>query len=169
MYLYNLIFPKPIHYLPNGLTIYRCSLASHDSSINATIGGPHTSFKMLAEQTGGAAPLMAHFLAGLEKFKKWAPPSIGHIPSTVDENHIAKMMNNAEGDSIFQELEREELAEEYIAELIEAEDVEPAGGEGDAGGGPNPVLTRKISVEQSGKKKVSVDRAQVRKPDASDC
>ena len=69
--LYNLIFPKPIHYLPNGLTIYRCTLASHDSSINATIGGPHTSFDVLAEQVGGAAPLMAHFLAGLQKFEEW--------------------------------------------------------------------------------------------------
>ena len=48
-------------------------------------------------------------------------------------------------------------------ELIEPEDVEPTTNEGDGSSISNPVLTRKISVEQSGKKKVSVDRAQVSK------
>ena len=120
--LYNLIFPKPIHYLPNGLTIYRCTLASHDSSINATIGGPHTSFDVLAEQVGGAAPLMAHFLAGLQKFEEWGPPSIGHIAMSVEENHVAKMMNMTEGDPIFEELAQDEQAEEYIEELFHAKE-----------------------------------------------
>ena len=120
--LYNLIFPKPIHYLPNGLTIYRCTLASHDSSINATIGGPHTSFDVLAEQVGGAAPLMAHFLAGLQKFEEWGPPSIGHISMSDEENHVAKMMNMTEGDPIFEELAQDEQAEEYIEELFDAKE-----------------------------------------------
>ena len=41
--LYNLIFPQPIHHLANGLTIYSCTLASYETTINATIGGPHLS------------------------------------------------------------------------------------------------------------------------------
>ena len=118
--LYNLIFPKPIHHLPNGLTIYMCTLASHDSSINATIGGPHTSFGILAEQVGGAAPLMAHFLAGLEKFKKWGPPSIQCNPATAEEMHLAKMLNMVEGDPVFEELVQAEQANEYIEDLIDS-------------------------------------------------
>ena len=63
--LNNLIFPKPIHHLPNGLTVYSCILASHDSSINATIGGPHASFTLLSEALGGSANLFAQFVNGL--------------------------------------------------------------------------------------------------------
>ena len=120
--LYNFIFPKAIHHLPSGLTIYKCVLASHDNSINATIGGPHTSFNILADQVGGAAPLMAHFLAGLEQFKRWGPPSIKKNPMSLEEERYAIAMNAAEGDSIFEELILIEEAKDYIEELLEAEE-----------------------------------------------
>ena len=119
--LYNLIFPQPVHHLPNGLTIYSCTLASHDTSINATIGGPHTSFHMMADNVGGAASLMIHFLDGLKKFKKWGPPAIRDNPVSIEEQYMAKMMNVAEGDSVFKELAAAEAAEDYIEELIETE------------------------------------------------
>ena len=48
--LSNLIFPQPIHHLADGIFIYSCTLASHYCTINATIGGPHTSFELMAVQ-----------------------------------------------------------------------------------------------------------------------
>ena len=125
--LYNIIFPQPIHHLPNGLTIYSCTLASHDTTINATIGGPHTSFKMMADNVGGAASLMIHFIDGLEKFKKWGPPSVRDNPLICEELDMAKMMNSAEGDSVYEEVAAVEYAEEFIEELIEMEYATPDG------------------------------------------
>ena len=116
---YNSIFPQPIHRLPNGLEIYQCVLASHDSSINATIGGPHSSFEALADHLGGAMPVMALFLAGLEKFKRWGPPSIQANPITLEEIEFAKSMNSVEGDLIMEELLQVERAEEYLEEVWE--------------------------------------------------
>ena len=118
--LYNLIFPKPIHHLSNGLTIYSCVLASHDSSINATIGGPHTSFNLMADNVGGSANLLMHFASGLEKFKQWGPPSITDNPFTCEESTFAKMLNCAEGDDSFTELVQLENAEDYIEEIIQS-------------------------------------------------
>ena len=111
---YNSIFPQPIHRLPNGLEIYKCVLASHDSSINATIGGPHSSFEALAGQHGGAASVLALFLAGLEKFTKWGPPSIKANPFTLEEVELAKTLNSFDGDQMSEELMQVERAEEYL-------------------------------------------------------
>ena len=118
--LYNLIFPKPIHHLANGLTIYSCVLASHDSSINATIGGPHSSFNLMADSFGGAASLMVHFVNGLERFQQWGPPSIPDNPFTVEENNLAKLLNCSEGDPIYQDLADVEEIEDYLEERIES-------------------------------------------------
>ena len=122
---YNSIFPQPIHRLPNGLEIYQCVLASHDSSINATIGGPHSSFEALADLHGGAMPVMALFLAGLEKFKRWGPPSIQANPITLEEMEFAKSMNSCEDDPILEELMQVERAEEYLEEVWDDEDTRP--------------------------------------------
>ena len=119
---YNSIFPQPIHCLSNGLEIYKCVLASHDTSINASIGGPHSSFEALADHHGGAAPLMAMFLAGLEKFKKWGPPSVKTNPITLYEIEFAKTMNSVEGDAIFEELMQVERAEDYLNEVWDDEE-----------------------------------------------
>ena len=101
---YNSIFPEPVHHLENGLTIYKCILASHDSSINATIGRTHSSFEFLADLHGGAAGLMSMFLAGIQQFKRWGPPSIKSNPVTLEETEFAKIMNSTEEDSISEEL-----------------------------------------------------------------
>ena len=119
---YNSIFPTPIHRLPNGLEIFKCVLASHDHSINATIGGPHTSFTALADQVGGAAPLMAHFLAGLQQYKKWGPPSIKVNPFSHEEEMYAKLMNASNGDTWTEELMEVERAEECLEELLDVDD-----------------------------------------------
>ena len=122
---YNSIFPKPIHRLPNGLEIFKCVLASHDNSINATIGGPHSSFRALADHIGGSAPLMAHFLAGLQQFKKWGPPSIKVNPFTYEEESYAKIMNASNGDTTSEELIEVEQAEEYLEDLLDDDEISP--------------------------------------------
>ena len=66
--MYSSIFPVPVHCLDSGLTIYKTKLASHNKSFNATIGGPHSSFKFLAEKAGGTTILLAHFVQGLKTF-----------------------------------------------------------------------------------------------------
>ena len=120
---YNSIFPQPIHRLPNGLEIYKCVLASHDNSINATIGGPHSSFEALADHHGGAAHVMAIFLAGLEKFKKWGPPSVQTNPFTLEELEFAKTMNALDGDDLYEDLMHVDIAEDYINKVFNDEEL----------------------------------------------
>jgi hypothetical protein len=79
----------------------------------------------MADNVGGAASLMIHFLDGLEKFKKWGPPSIRQNPHICEDLDMAKMMNSSEGDSVYEELAAVEYAEEYIEELIEMDHATP--------------------------------------------
>ena len=45
--------PVLVHALPNGLSIFRVRLASHNG-YNAVIGGPHKAFNYLAGKAGNA-------------------------------------------------------------------------------------------------------------------
>ena len=66
--MYSSIFPVPVHCLESGLTIYRSQLSPHHKGFNAVIGGPHTSFSILAGKAGGTASLLAHFTEGLQAY-----------------------------------------------------------------------------------------------------
>ena len=77
---YLSIFPEPIHNLPNGLTIYRSRLASHQGQYDCCIGGPHSSFKVLASIAGGTAKLLANFTDGLQVYRQCGPPKISSLP-----------------------------------------------------------------------------------------
>ena len=66
---YASVFPVPVHTLDSGLTIYSTRLAPFHKSFNAIIGGPHSSFKFLADKAGNASMLMAHFVQGLQDFR----------------------------------------------------------------------------------------------------
>ena len=66
---YASVFPVPVHTLDSGLTIYSTRLAPFHKSFNAIIGGPHSSFKFLADKAGNASMLMAHFVQGLQEFR----------------------------------------------------------------------------------------------------
>ena len=68
--MYSSIFPVPIHSLESGLTIYQSKLSPHNKGFNAVIGGPHSSFSILAEKAGGTASLLAHFTEGLQAFRR---------------------------------------------------------------------------------------------------
>ena len=82
---YVSIFPKEIHTLPSGLTIYSSRLASHDGKYNACLGGPHSSFAALASGAGGVTQLLAHFVDGLQSFKDTGPPRIKSVQMSKDE------------------------------------------------------------------------------------
>ena len=66
-----------------------------------------------------------YFLNGLEKFKKWGPPTITDNPYSCEENFLAKMLNSAEGEAVYEDLGDLESAEEYIEDLIEMEHATP--------------------------------------------
>ena len=76
---YISIFPKEIHTLPCGLTIYESRLASHGGLFNSCIGGPHTSFTALAGEIGGTARLIAHFVEGLQEFRQMGAPKLKYL------------------------------------------------------------------------------------------
>ena len=113
---YNSIFPTPVHTLPSGLTIYRSRLASHGGKYDSCIGGPHSSFSILANLAGGAAQLIGHFVDGLKAYRQFGPPKLSAIAMTKEEIHLANEYNAAEGgvmetgrDLEFEQLELEQL------------------------------------------------------------
>ena len=97
---YSSIFPKEIHTLPNGLTIYQSRLASHGGEYDSCIGGPHSSFAALADSAGGAARLLGYFIDGLKTFRQLGPPKLTSINMNDDEVAVAKAYNAAEGEFV---------------------------------------------------------------------
>ena len=74
--LYLKYFPKAVHSLPNGLTIYSLRVKSHDGKINAALGGPHSSFHQLGAHYGSMSVVFANLSKQLENFRFYGPPSI---------------------------------------------------------------------------------------------
>ena len=90
---YNSIFPKEIHTLSSGLTIYQSRLASHGGKYDACIGGPHSSFTALADGAGGVSQLLVHFIDGLKLFREKGPGRISSIRMTEEEVYFEKQYN----------------------------------------------------------------------------
>ena len=118
---YSLIHPVPIHTLESGLCIYRSKLAPHKKGFEAMIGGPHSSFDILANLTGGAARMVAQFVQGLEKFRtgNWSPPRISSNPMTNSEVQVAKAMNALSDGKSFKEIFELEKEEEELQSCFE--------------------------------------------------
>ena len=95
---YKNIFPEEIHTLPNGLTLYKSKLASHNDLFDACIGGPHSSFNALADAAGGTARLVAHFMDGLKTWRLMGAPKIKRMNMTKEEIKFAEDFNVAEGE-----------------------------------------------------------------------
>ena len=93
--------------------------------MNATIGGPHSSFTALANSAGGASSLMAHFLDGLKNVKKWGPPRVKSNPKSLQETDFAKAMNTFEDRSESEDLPKLENFDDYFEELMEAKEDKP--------------------------------------------
>ena len=83
--MYNAIFPKEVHSLPNGLTIYELQVTPFDDNVNSIIGGPHESFELMAKQVGGANFLLTHLRQTLDTYNSVGPPSITKELMTLQE------------------------------------------------------------------------------------
>ena len=105
---YSNIHPVSIRQLDCGLTIYKSRLTSHDKSVNALIGGPHSSFQFLAEKAGNVGALLAHFTQGLQQLRQLGPPRIPINPLSVEEELFAINHNATESEEVKQlvDLER---------------------------------------------------------------
>ena len=89
--LYKRIFPKEIHMLENGLTIYRLQVTPFNSKYNSAIGGPHESFKNMALNFGGNMSLVfANLCRQLENFQNFGPPSINKPLMSNEDMEFAK-------------------------------------------------------------------------------
>ena len=88
--LYSNIFPRPVHSLENGLTIYEMRVTPHDPRLNAVIGGPHSSFRFMAQEIGGIAILFANLSRQLENYKNYGPPQIGKALMSEEDYRFAK-------------------------------------------------------------------------------
>ena len=95
---YISVFPKEVHTLPSGLTIYESRLASHGGLYNACIGGPHSSFAALAAELGGTARLIAHFIDGLKTFRDFGPPRIKTLDLSQNEEELNSKYCHSEVD-----------------------------------------------------------------------
>ena len=93
---YLSIFPKEVHSLPSGLTIYQSQLASHGGEFDSCIGGPHSSFTVLAGLAGGTSQLLACFIDSLQVYRQSGPPRITSIALTEDEVKLAMEYNATE-------------------------------------------------------------------------
>ena len=88
--LYQNIFPRAVHSLSNGLTIYEMRVTPHDPHFNAVIGGPHSSFRFMAQEIGGVAILFANLSRQLENYKSYGPPQIGKALMSAEDFRFAK-------------------------------------------------------------------------------
>ena len=128
---YNLIHPEPIHTLESGLCIFKSKLAPHKSGCLAMIGGPHSSFDILAGMSGGTARMVAQFVSGLERYRsgEWSAPRVGNNPMTDGELLFARAMNACEGEKVFREafeLEEEENETKVgVEEVLDLSDIAP--------------------------------------------
>ena len=88
--MYQNIFPRPVHSLSNGLTIYEMRVTPHDKKLNAVIGGPHSSFRYMAKELGGVAILFTNLSQQLENYKLCGPPQIGKALMSSEDLRFAK-------------------------------------------------------------------------------
>ena len=109
--LYQNIFPRPVHSLSNGLTIYEMRVTPHDPHLNAAIGGPHSSFRYMAQQIGGVAMLFANLTQRLENFKVYGPPRIEKVLMSEEDTRFAKQHLECEGEPFYES--NQEFGQDY--------------------------------------------------------
>ena len=92
---YENCHPVKVHTLPSGLFIAKLQLAAYEG-YTGVIGGPHKTFKVLADQAGGTVNLMSHFVSGLQQYKDLGAPKIHAPMMTYEDVHFAHKVNKAE-------------------------------------------------------------------------
>ena len=107
------IYPREVHSLPCGLTIYKSKLVSHDGRTNAMIGGAHSTFSSLVSQVGGHGILLSMFVQGLAGWRSFGSLPLTHYEVGAGEKLMACMDNLGEDDeTVFEEVLREEFVVE---------------------------------------------------------
>ena len=106
------LFPKEIHSLPCGLTIFESKLLSHDGRSNAMVGGPHSTFKALAQEVGGYSQVLSMFVQGLASWRSFGPISLTKFEISYNEEVAASMRNIKDEGS------------NYIGEVVSCEELE---------------------------------------------
>ena len=91
--MYASIFPVPVHSLPNGLTIYRLNLKSHDSRYNAVIGGPHATFHLMTQEFGSLGIMFANLTQQLATYQEFGPPKISRNLMSKEDLDFARKYN----------------------------------------------------------------------------
>jgi hypothetical protein len=72
-------FPRLVHSLDNGLSIFEVRLTPSSPEVTAAIAGPHHSFNLILEQVGTRGMLSA-FKRGVGQWNTSGPPSLSHLP-----------------------------------------------------------------------------------------
>ena len=109
---YSNIAPVPLHQFDCGLVVYQTRLTAHDRYVNCIIGGPHTSFKFLADKVGNVQALLGHFTAGLKKVRQFGPPPIPNNPISWEEDDFS-LFHNAQQSIIVQDYLDQESKEDH--------------------------------------------------------
>ena len=117
--LYSNLFPKPVHTLESGLTIYKLVISSHDKKFNATIGGPHESFNSYANYFGSIPCFLANLQVQLENYNKFGPPKLSHTLLSKEDIEFAKQYNELNVDG-YEDHELLHILDEDIQEVSEA-------------------------------------------------
>ena len=82
-----------MHSLPNGLTIYKLKVKSHDGKYNAVIGGPHQSFSLMSQEFGSFGILFANLTEQLATYQEFGPPKINKNLMTKEDIYFANKFN----------------------------------------------------------------------------
>ena len=77
------LFPRPIHQLESGLTIYEMIMESHDPMYSGTIGGCHESFQSMSHFLGAAFPTFV--MQQLENYNKFGPVKLSQGLLSVED------------------------------------------------------------------------------------
>ena len=97
--LYASCHPQILHTLPSGLFIAKLKL-SNSKGFTAAIGGPHSSFQMMANHVGETVRLMTYFVDGIKSYQDWGAPKLPAPVMTYEDMEFARMMNSSEVASV---------------------------------------------------------------------
>ena len=76
---YLSLFPKLVHSLDNGLSIFEVQLTPSSPEVTAAIAGPHQSFNLILDHIGDVVTMITAFGRGLDQWNAHGPPSIPHL------------------------------------------------------------------------------------------
>ena len=86
---YLSLFPKLVHSLDNGLSIFEVQLTPSSPEVTAAIAGPHHSFNLILDHVGDVVTMIAAFKRGLDRWNASGPPSLQHLPLAMRDTQLA--------------------------------------------------------------------------------